>query len=63
MKEGKRGIMPIDMVKYYNKIDIGIFLCFLDLCLNKNNLKYERTLYVEENTDDEKNLTVIYKVK
>ncbi len=63
MKEGKRGIMPIDMVKYYNKIDIGIFLCFLDLCLNKNNLKYERTLYVEENTDDEKNLTAIYKVK
>lgn len=62
-KEGKRGIMPIDMVKYYNQIDIGIFLCFLDLCLNKNNLKYERTLYVEKNVDDKKNLTAIYKIK
>ena len=62
-KEGKRGIMPMDMVKYYNQIDIGIFLCFIDLCLNKNNLKYERTLYIEENTDNEKNLTAIYKIK
>ena len=59
-KEGKRGIMPIDMVKYYNQIDIGIFLCFLELCLNKNNLKYVRTLYVEENVDNEKNLTATY---
>lgn len=61
-KEGKRGIMPIDMVKYYNQIDIGIFLCFIDLCLNKNNLKYERTLYIEENTDNGKNLTATYKI-
>lgn len=37
-KEGKRGIMPKDMVIYYNQIDIGIFLCFLELCLNKNNI-------------------------
>ena len=31
-KSGKRGIMPKDMVIYYNQIDIGIFLCFLELC-------------------------------
>lgn len=61
-KEGKRGIMPLDMVKYYNQIDIGIFLCFMDLCLNKNNLKYEKTLYKEEKTNNEKNLTAIYKI-
>jgi len=61
-KTGKRGIMPIDMVKYYNQIDIGIFLYFLELYLNKNNIKYERTLYVEENVDNEKNLTAIYKI-
>ncbi len=34
-EEGKRGIMPITMVDYYNQIDIGIFLCFLELCLSK----------------------------
>ena len=61
-KPGKRGIMPIDMVKHYNQIDIGIFLCFLEICLNKNNIKFERTVYVEENVDNEKNLTAIYKL-
>ena len=59
-KEGKRGIMPISMIQYYNKIDIGIFLCFLELCLNENNLKYKRTLYVEENLDNERNLAATY---
>ena len=61
-KQGKRGIMPINMVKYYNQIDIGIFLCFLELCLNKSSIKFERTLYVEENVDNEKNLTAVYKI-
>ena len=61
-KQGKRGIMPVDMVKHYNQIDIGIFLCFVELCLNKNNIKYERTLYIEENVDNEKNLTATYKI-
>lgn len=59
-KPGKRGIMPRDMVKYYNQIDIGIFLCFLELCLNKSNIKFKRNLYSEENVDNEKNLTATY---
>jgi hypothetical protein len=62
-KEGKRGIMPKDMVIYYNQIDIGIFLCFLDLCLDKNNIKYEREIYIEEDHDKELNLTATYKIK
>lgn len=28
-KEGKRGMMPINKVTYYNRIDIGIFLFIL----------------------------------
>lgn len=62
-KNGKRGIMPKDMVIYYNQIDIGIFLCFLELCLSKNNIQFERNLYTENNIDAEKNLTAIYKMK
>lgn len=58
-EEGKRGIMPIMMVDYYNQIDIGIFLCFLELCLSKNNLKFKRTLYLEE---DNNYLNAIYKI-
>lgn len=52
-----------NMVKYYNQIDIGIFLCFVELCLSKNNIKFEKTLYIEEDVDNEKNLTDIYKIK
>lgn len=62
-KPGKRGIMPINMVNYYNQIDIGIFLCFIELCLNKNDILYKRTLYKEENENDEKILTVLYKLR
>ena len=61
-KEGKRGIMPKNMVIYYNQIDIGIFLCFLELCLSKNNINYERTVFSEENHEDENNLIAIYKI-
>ena len=59
-KEGKRGIMPKNMVIYYNQIDIGIFLCFMDLCLEHNNIKYKKELYIEENHECENNLTAVY---
>ena len=62
-KEGKRGIMPKDKVIYYNQIDIGIFLCFLELCLENNNIEYERKLYVEGNYENEIKLTATYKIK
>ena len=62
-KEGKRGIMPKDLVIYYNQIDMGIFLCFLELCLDKNNIKYERETYIEEDHDKEYNITAMYKIK
>ena len=59
-KEGKRGIMPKDKVIYYNQIDIGIFLCFLELCLENNNINYRRKLYLEENHESEYNITAKY---
>ena len=43
-----------DMVKEKinnEEIDMGIFLCFLELCLEHNDLSYERELFVEENHD------------
>lgn len=63
-KPGKRGIMPIDKVAYYNRIDIGIFLCFLELCLMKNNIIFERDIFTDNAEDDcEKVLTAKYKLK
>lgn len=62
-KEGKRGIMPKNMVMYYNQIDMGIFLCFLELCLEKNKIEYERKIYEEENHEAENNLLAEYYIK
>lgn len=61
-KEGKRGIMPKEKVIYYNQIDIGIFLCFLEVCLEKERIKYERNIYIEEDHEAEKNISAIYKI-
>ena len=62
-KEGKRGIMPKDMVIYYNQIDIGIFLCFLELTLQNNNISYTRQLFIEQDHNKENNLVADYTLK
>lgn len=53
-KEGKRGIMPADKVSFYNQIDVGIFLCFFDLCLQHNGMEYTVDLHVDRGTDTER---------
>ena len=52
--------MPKDKVIYYNQIDIGIFLCFLELCLEYNNVDYKKEIFIEKDHEKEKNLTAIY---
>ena len=63
-KPGKRGIMPAEKVRYYNKIDIGIFIFFLEVCLKHENYSYEKVFY-EDTTDDsvEKILIAKYLIK
>lgn len=41
-KPGKRGIMPAERVGYYNRIDMGIYLLFLELCLEHEGYVFER---------------------
>ena len=55
--------MPIDKVNYFNQIDIGIFIYFLEMCLGKNNIKYIRELYIEKDSNAEYNLTAEYFLK
>lgn len=59
-KQGKRGIMPADKVSFYNQIDVGIFLCFFDLCLQHNSIKYTVELHKDYDTDSEKIKVVTY---
>ena len=51
-KPGKRGIMPADKVAYYNRIDIGIFLCFLELCLMEKGMDFNRELFPDTAQDN-----------
>lgn len=59
-KEGKRGIMPADKVSFYNRIDIGIFMCFLDLCLRSKGIGFERILYNDNGGYEERTLNAEY---
>lgn len=59
-KRGKRGIMPADKVSYYNQIDMGIFLCFLDLCLEHNGMDFECTHFGDNGSEEEKTIVATY---
>ena len=41
----KRGIIPPSLVPYYQSIDIGIFLLFLELAMSNKQITFTRTLY------------------
>lgn len=60
---GKRGIMPAAKVAYYNRIDMGIFLLFLELCLAHEGLRFERTLFADADDDGaEMTLAAVYHI-
>ena len=62
-KTGKRGIMPIDKVMYYNRIDIGIFLFILETCLNKEDITFQRELFNDASSGEvEKTLSAKYQI-
>lgn len=46
----RKGIMSVNKAMYFNKIDIGIFMYFLELCLEDKKLPFERALF--DDTDD-----------
>ena len=46
-KPGKRGIMPAAAVSLYNRIDIGIFLCILEICMAEKGISFTRELFVD----------------
>ena len=61
-KPGKRGIMPASSVSYYNRIDIGIYLCILEVCLQKNGVCFERALFPDDGGEDEFTKVAVYKI-
>lgn len=61
-KPGKRGIMPADKVSFYNQIDMGIFLCFIELCLFHERISFHVELKHDEGLDVEKTLFAVYQL-
>jgi hypothetical protein len=44
-----KSIMPKEKVPFYNSIDMGIFLYFLELILSHNEISFQRNLSPENN--------------
>ena len=63
-KPGKRGIMPADKVSFYNRIDMGIFIFFLEKCLEHEGYSYVGTQFYEDVPDDvEKVMVAKYEIQ
>lgn len=62
-KSGKVGIMPKNAAVYYNQIDIGIFMCILELCLLNEEYKYSRIIYKDNETFEKNELNAIYDIE
>lgn len=59
---GKRGMMPKNKVSFYNRIDMGIFMLFLELCLEQEPYCYTRTLYPDLKDANGRYLTASYEI-
>ena len=62
-KPGKRGIMPVKSVLYYNCIDIGIYLCILEICMNNKGIDFTRELFIDNGSDAELTKVAKYMIK
>ena len=61
-KPGKKGIIPADKVSFYNCIDIGIFICFMDICLEHRGICFEKKLYPDDGEDKKFVLNAVYRL-
>ncbi len=48
-----KSLMPASKLSYYNSIDMGIFICFLDITLSQKGYMYERSLSMVKCNDFE----------
>ncbi len=46
-KPGKVGLMSPKAAAYFNRIDIGIFLCILEICMAQQNIPAKRELFID----------------
>lgn len=62
-KPGKIGLMPASSVSYYNRIDMGIYLCFLEICMQHGGIAFERELFPDDGAERELTKTARYTIR
>lgn len=60
---GKRLFMPLLGMRYMNRIDIGIFLAILEICLEEKGIPFTRTLSPDPADGSVKTLNAEYVIK
>ena len=45
--------MPVAAVSRYNKIDMGIYLCILEVCMAEKGLTWTRQLFIDSADEDD----------
>ncbi len=58
-KPTRIGIMSPENAKYFNRIDMGIYLCILELCLKHQGIPYTMELHPDEGTDAGRTLAAV----
>ena len=61
-KPGRVGIMPEHAVSYFNRIDMGIYLCILEMCLEKKGVAFRRELFPDDGGSRELTKTAEYRL-
>ena len=61
-KPGKTGIMPAASVSYYNRIDTGIYLSILEICMEQKGLRFDRDLFVDDGGEREYTKIAEYRI-
>lgn len=61
LRHTKRGIMPKDKVDMYNEMGMGIFLCYLEICMKHECIIFSRKLYADDcYVSEEKQICATY---
>ena len=55
-------IIPTPLVSFYNLIDMGIFLAFLEICLAEKGIEYRRELFPDAGGRIELSRTAVYRL-
>lgn len=61
-KQGRIGILTPASARHFNRIDIGIFLCILEICMAEKNICSDRELFADT-ADEEYSVVAKYHLK